>query len=159
MQKAKKSVTLKVKEDSSVSKTLTTNQSTATSTASNSDLPAECKQMACADAPTGDSSGHEVRSEPKRPADAREARVAKTLTVVTTAYIICVTPQVIYNSILRILSKNFNLPLLRGPLWMNDLFLWLVLCNSLVNPIIYTRFNREFVVTFYRMKNKILSLL
>jgi hypothetical protein len=146
-----------VKEDSSASRTPATNQSTVTRT-SNCDLPAECRQMACADAPTGGSSGHEVRSEPKRPADAREARVARILTVVTTAYIICVTPQVVYNSILRILSKKYNLPLLRGPLWMNDLFLWLVLCNSLVNPIIYTRFNREFVVTFYRIKEKLLSL-
>jgi hypothetical protein len=100
----------------------------------------------------------ETKIESKRNLkEKRELRVARTLSAVTIAYVICVAPQVVYNTVVKILVVNLNKPHLKGPLLMHKCFLWLIICNSLVNPIIYSCFNREFVATFHRMKSKILS--
>jgi hypothetical protein len=68
----------------------------------------------------------------------RENRVAKTLAIVTIAYVICLFPFYFTLLITAVLGKNSPEKLLFS------ITLWLLYCNSLVNPIIYTIFNQNF---------------
>ena len=75
----------------------------------------------------------------------REFRVAKTLAVITVVYIICLLP--VYMTLLVTVLKNDNhLPKLVFPLT-----LWLLLCNSGVNPILYAVFNTNFRNSFKKI--------
>jgi len=89
--------------------------------------------------------------------DSREKRVATILTAITVVYVIFLAPRILYNSITRILSITQEIPRLKGSTLMGKLFNWLAICNSMVNPIIYTFFNGQFISTFYEMKKKIFS--
>jgi len=72
----------------------------------------------------------------------REFRVAKTLSIVTIIYIICLLP--INITLLVTVTKSDN----RLPNFAFAITFLLLLCNSCVNPIIYTLFNRNFRKAF-----------
>ena len=71
----------------------------------------------------------------------REVKVAKTLAIITIAYIICLLPfngYILYNIIAN--KNNTKLGL--------DITLWLLFLNSTVNPILYAYFNKNFRKAF-----------
>ncbi|XP_054152449.1 5-hydroxytryptamine receptor 2B-like [Oppia nitens] len=75
----------------------------------------------------------------------REFRVAKTLAIITVCYVICLLP--VYMTLLVTVFKNDN----QLPKLPFSLTLWLLLCNSGINPIIYAMFNINFRNAFKRL--------
>ena len=95
-------------------------------------------------APTGSS----AEAEPKKHVSLevkRERKAAKTLAIVTGAFIACWLPFFILALFMAIFkSWHFNPHLV-------SFFLWLGYFNSTLNPIIYTIFSPEFRVAFKRI--------
>jgi 5-hydroxytryptamine receptor 1 len=75
----------------------------------------------------------------------RERKAAKTLAIVTGAFIACWLPFFILAIVMAIFKDHeFNHTLV-------SFFLWLGYFNSTLNPIIYTIFSPEFRSAFQRM--------
>lgn len=73
-----------------------------------------------------------------------ERKATRTLGVIMGAFVACWLPFFI----LALIKPFCSSPDKCIPHWLNSLFLWLGFANSLLNPIIYARFNREFRTPF-----------
>ncbi|XP_030183140.1 5-hydroxytryptamine receptor 1D [Lynx canadensis] len=84
--------------------------------------------------------------ERKRINAARERKATKTLGIILGAFIICWLPFFV---------ASLVLPICRDSCWLHpalfDFFTWLGYLNSLINPIIYTAFNKEFRQAFQKV--------
>lgn len=84
--------------------------------------------------------------ERKRISAARERKATKTLGIILGAFIICWLPFFV---------ASLVLPICRDSCWLHpavfDFFTWLGYLNSLINPIIYTVFNKEFRHAFQKV--------
>ncbi|XP_041484271.1 5-hydroxytryptamine receptor 1D-like [Lytechinus variegatus] len=79
-------------------------------------------------------------------ATAREHRATKTLGIVTGAFLACWLPFFLNALIVPLCKDACDLPRLWG-----SIFLWLGYFNSMLNPIIYTKFNRDFQKAFKKL--------
>ncbi|XP_071489025.1 5-hydroxytryptamine receptor 1D-like [Diadema antillarum] len=79
-------------------------------------------------------------------ATAREQRATKTLGIVTGAFLICWLPFFLRALILPLCNESCYVP----RVW-DSLFLWLGYFNSMLNPIIYTKFNQDFQRAFKKL--------
>uniref|UniRef100_A0A7E4ULY8 G_PROTEIN_RECEP_F1_2 domain-containing protein n=1 Tax=Panagrellus redivivus TaxID=6233 RepID=A0A7E4ULY8_PANRE len=77
---------------------------------------------------------------------ANEHKATRVLAVVFICFFICWTPFFCSNITLGILGNEWAVPS-----WMGSLFLWLGYISSIINPIIYTIFNRRFRQAFLRI--------
>nr|QBH22222.1 serotonin receptor 1B [Nephotettix cincticeps] len=89
---------------------------------------------------------HPPKRKTKENADSkRERKAAKTLAIITGAFVICWLPFFIMAILLPIYNgSNF-------PPYIIAFFLWLGYLNSMLNPIIYTIFSPEFRNAFKRI--------
>lgn len=76
----------------------------------------------------------------------RERKAARTLAIITGAFIICWLPFFINAILAPFIRDKVHIP----PL-VESITLWLGYCNSLLNPIIYTVFNPEFRAAFQKI--------
>ena len=77
-----------------------------------------------------------------RMSSSHERKATKTLGVIMGAFTACWLPFFIL-ALIKPLSQDSYIPQ-----WLSSLFLWLGYANSLLNPIIYARFNRDFRTPF-----------
>ena len=98
--------------------------------------------------PTHPNSLLERERKRRATANAREHRAAKTLGIVTGAFLICWLPFSLKALILPLCKDACHLP----HVW-HSIFLWLGYFNSMCNPIIYTKFNRDFQKAFKKLLN------
>lgn len=77
----------------------------------------------------------------------RERKAAKTLAIITGAFVVCWLPFFIIALLLPICVSCQSYI----PEWVFTFCLWLGYVNSLINPIIYTIFNLEFRAAFKKM--------
>ncbi|KAL1138169.1 hypothetical protein AAG570_009861 [Ranatra chinensis] len=102
-----------------------------------------------ADAPTMDPTSTVHKRKNKEAADSkRERKAAKTLAIITGAFVVCWLPFFIM-AILLPLCNMYNACELNDYLFA--FFLWLGYFNSTLNPIIYTIFSPEFRHAFKRI--------
>lgn len=73
----------------------------------------------------------------------RERKAARTLGIITGAYIVCWLPFFIIALLSPFVEEIPNI--------VNSIVLWLGYCNSLLNPVIYTIFNPEFRNAFQKI--------
>ncbi|XP_022098287.1 5-hydroxytryptamine receptor 1F-like [Acanthaster planci] len=85
-----------------------------------------------------------VKPSPRRISLKRERKAAKTLGVIVGAFIFCWLPFFI----LALVRPYCNCEI---PPLLNSFLLWLGFINSLLNPIIYPFFNKDFGPTYRRM--------
>ncbi|XP_038057750.1 5-hydroxytryptamine receptor 1D-like [Patiria miniata] len=78
-------------------------------------------------------------------ASAREQKAVKTLAIVTGTFLVCWLPFFI-NALVIPFCPQCHLP----AFW-NSLFLWLGYFNSMINPILYTKFNKDFKDAFSKL--------
>ncbi|XP_030623888.1 5-hydroxytryptamine (serotonin) receptor 1A b [Chanos chanos] len=89
---------------------------------------------------------HEKNTEAKRKlALARERKTVKTLGIIMGTFILCWLPFFI-----KALVMPFC-PTCEMPVWLNDVINWLGYSNSLLNPIIYAYFNKDFQSAFKKI--------
>ncbi|KAG8269915.1 5-hydroxytryptamine receptor [Homalodisca vitripennis] len=89
---------------------------------------------------------HPPKRKSKEAADSkRERKAAKTLAIITGAFVVCWLPFFIMAILLPIYNGDKFSP------YMIALFLWLGYFNSTLNPIIYTIFSPEFRHAFKRI--------
>lgn len=89
---------------------------------------------------------HEKNTEAKRKlALARERKTVKTLGIIMGTFILCWLPFFI-----KALVMPFC-PLCQMPVWLQDVINWLGYSNSLLNPIIYAYFNKDFQSAFKKI--------
>ncbi|XP_076836047.1 5-hydroxytryptamine (serotonin) receptor 1A b [Brachyhypopomus gauderio] len=89
---------------------------------------------------------HERNSEAKRKlALARERKTVKTLGIIMGTFILCWLPFFI-----KALVMPFC-PSCEMPVWLGDVINWLGYSNSLLNPIIYAYFNKDFQTAFKKI--------
>uniref|UniRef100_A0AC35U703 G_PROTEIN_RECEP_F1_2 domain-containing protein n=1 Tax=Rhabditophanes sp. KR3021 TaxID=114890 RepID=A0AC35U703_9BILA len=74
----------------------------------------------------------------------RENKARVTLGIIMTVFIVCWLPFFIIA-----LLKSFQL--ITAPSWLDNLVLWLGYFNSMLNPLIYCKYNSEFRVPFREM--------
>ncbi|XP_011676894.2 5-hydroxytryptamine receptor 1D-like [Strongylocentrotus purpuratus] len=79
-------------------------------------------------------------------ATAKEHRATKTLGIVTGAFLVCWLPFFLHALIVPLCGESCNVP--RS---LESIFLWLGYFNSMLNPIIYTKFNRDFQKAFKKL--------
>uniref|UniRef100_A0AC35TQ45 G_PROTEIN_RECEP_F1_2 domain-containing protein n=1 Tax=Rhabditophanes sp. KR3021 TaxID=114890 RepID=A0AC35TQ45_9BILA len=75
-----------------------------------------------------------------------EVKASKVLRIVFGCFFICWSPFFVNNFL-----AGFCGSLCEPPPWVGVLFLWLGFCSSIVNPIIYTIFNKKFRQTFLQI--------
>ncbi|XP_036444150.1 5-hydroxytryptamine (serotonin) receptor 1A b [Colossoma macropomum] len=89
---------------------------------------------------------HEKNTEAKRKlALARERKTVKTLGIIMGTFILCWLPFFI-----KALVMPFC-PSCQMPVWLRDVINWLGYSNSLLNPIIYAYFNKDFQSAFKKI--------
>ncbi|KAK3554928.1 hypothetical protein QTP86_001563 [Hemibagrus guttatus] len=89
---------------------------------------------------------HEKNTEAKRKlALARERKTVKTLGIIMGTFILCWLPFFI-----KALVMPFC-PSCQMPVWLQDVINWLGYSNSLLNPIIYAYFNKDFQSAFKKI--------
>ncbi|KAB5549033.1 hypothetical protein PHYPO_G00062570 [Pangasianodon hypophthalmus] len=89
---------------------------------------------------------HEKNTEAKRKlALARERKTVKTLGIIMGTFILCWLPFFI-----KALVMPFC-PSCEMPVWLQDVINWLGYSNSLLNPIIYAYFNKDFQSAFQKI--------
>jgi len=76
---------------------------------------------------------------------ARERKTVKTLGIIMGTFILCWLPFFI-----KALVMPFC-PSCHMPLWLKDVIDWLGYSNSLLNPIIYAYFNKDFQSAFKKI--------
>lgn len=76
----------------------------------------------------------------------RERKAARTLAIITGAFIMCWLPFFINAILAPFIREKIQIPAL-----VESITLWLGYCNSLLNPIIYTVFNPEFRAAFQKI--------
>lgn len=76
----------------------------------------------------------------------RERKAAKTLVIITGAFVVCWLPFFVTALVLPICGDACPLP---DPVL--SLFLWLGYLNSMINPIIYTIFSTDFRIAFQKI--------
>lgn len=82
----------------------------------------------------------------------RERKAAKTLAIITGAFVVCWLPFFVQALVLPICGDYCYLPQV-----VQQTFQWLGYINSLINPIIYTIFSLEFRNAFKKLGNSILG--
>lgn len=92
---------------------------------------------------------HPPKRKNKEAADSkRERKAAKTLAIITGAFVICWLPFFVMAILLPIYNSDTNIVF--SP-YLIAFFLWLGYFNSTLNPIIYTIFSPEFRHAFKRI--------
>lgn len=76
----------------------------------------------------------------------RERKAAKTLVIITGAFVVCWLPFFVTALILPICGESCPLPD-----FVFSIFLWLGYINSMINPIIYTIFSLDFRTAFKKI--------
>lgn len=76
----------------------------------------------------------------------RERKAARTLAIITGAFIMCWLPFFIMAILAPFIRESVPIPRIA-----ESVTLWLGYCNSLLNPIIYTVFNPEFRAAFQKI--------
>lgn len=74
-----------------------------------------------------------------------EQKATRVLSIVFSCFFVCWTPFFANNFLAGFCGKKCE-----PPQWVETLFLWLGYCSSIINPIIYTIFNKKFRETFIR---------
>uniref|UniRef100_A0A914YXC0 G-protein coupled receptors family 1 profile domain-containing protein n=1 Tax=Panagrolaimus superbus TaxID=310955 RepID=A0A914YXC0_9BILA len=77
---------------------------------------------------------------------ANEHKATRVLAVVFVCFFVCWTPFFFINFLIGFCGDNCA-----PPPWVSSLFLWLGYISSIINPIIYTIFNRRFRQAFLRI--------
>lgn len=92
-------------------------------------------------------SRHEKASEAKRKiALARERKTVKTLGIIMGTFILCWLPFFICALVMPFCRDSCHVPR-----WLEDVINWLGYSNSLLNPIIYAYFNKDFQSAFKKI--------
>ncbi|KAG7240863.1 hypothetical protein INR49_023437 [Caranx melampygus] len=92
-------------------------------------------------------SRHEKATEAKRKiALARERKTVKTLGIIMGTFILCWLPFFIVALVKPFCQESCNIPR-----WLEDVINWLGYSNSLLNPIIYAYFNKDFQCAFKKI--------
>ncbi|XP_062340166.1 5-hydroxytryptamine (serotonin) receptor 1A b [Osmerus eperlanus] len=92
-------------------------------------------------------SRHEKNTEAKRKiALARERKAVKTLGIIMGTFIFCWLPFFIRALVMPFCKKSCCMPW-----WLGDIINWLGYSNSLLNPIIYAYFNKDFQSAFKKI--------
>ncbi|XP_049593614.1 5-hydroxytryptamine (serotonin) receptor 1A b [Syngnathus scovelli] len=92
-------------------------------------------------------SRHEKATEAKRKiALARERKTVKTLGIIMGTFILCWLPFFIVALVMPFCQESCYMPR-----WLEDVINWLGYSNSLLNPIIYAYFNKDFQGAFKKI--------
>ncbi|XP_037608706.1 5-hydroxytryptamine (serotonin) receptor 1A b [Sebastes umbrosus] len=90
---------------------------------------------------------HEKATEAKRKiAMARERKTVKTLGIIMGTFILCWLPFFIVALVMPFCKESCYMPR-----WLGDVINWLGYSNSLLNPIIYAYFNKDFQSAFKKI--------
>lgn len=92
-------------------------------------------------------SRHEKATEAKKKiALARERKTVKTLGIIMGTFIFCWLPFFIVALVMPFCQESCYMPR-----WLEDVINWLGYSNSLLNPIIYAYFNKDFQSAFKKI--------
>lgn len=82
-------------------------------------------------------------------------KAIRTLGVILGTFIVCWLPFMLYalvKPLYKVFAKSHNLPLdLNAPVWLDSVLLWFGYSSSMLNPLIYSKFNRGFRLPFQEM--------
>uniref|UniRef100_A0A8C6X9G5 G-protein coupled receptors family 1 profile domain-containing protein n=1 Tax=Naja naja TaxID=35670 RepID=A0A8C6X9G5_NAJNA len=85
-------------------------------------------------------------SEPRKMALARERKTVKTLGIIMGTFILCWLPFFIVALVLPFCEVGCSMPA-----WLGAVINWLGYSNSLLNPVIYAYFNKDFQSAFQKI--------